>query len=555
MTRHEHKPKHSPYQYIKKNSQLGVAVGWAEDIDSTTKGYSATIPIALIWKKLQTTEDDDERVDSETIEKSHNYILTNFNHFCDDNEKEHKRVNLAKHYRPCYLLVVLREPWKRNSYVSNGWIGLLKLNKLGFRMDTLNQRLHILGKTSVYFPLSIFINEWTKEYFNFFMLGTQSNVNVMFEINQECLTESKLQIERMKQDEFVYCSFKGQVFWPTIGSSKRCWTFTNKYYYEELQLRRIYLKDNFQLAEEKKWSIKLPLTNKDQFMYLEYQHLNENEQNDVIERYLLVSVSQSKRWIHSLLQMQLGESQAFLTPTNFLNFDKLFNNDIQRHAKNNVKLLSHCKLTNSKYLIMCWLITSKQGHTRYKLKSFQDLFIHSTAWMLIDFESKLVKRVFPRVYRLSKKINEDGFKQVSSKKKLYSGKRLPKKSYFQDGDLNGGYSDVHLLQLIRTKNDTNSPCEEEDVVPEERNDIMLFGTNSKKDIQTIAFRPFLSNPDLFQVMVFFTSDVVTDCRKDVCHSSDYGKMFRFYFKLRDECSTRLTSTFKHYHDITLVTLQ
>ncbi|KAG2378814.1 hypothetical protein C9374_007962 [Naegleria lovaniensis] len=592
MTRNEHKPKHSPYRYIKKNSQLGVALALPDEKDETTNrwiyesrnehayyyeydeedflvhGSSKTIPIALVWKLQQLNDDGSGTVlDSENFVKPSslpNFIMTKFNdHYYTRENEEQTTLNIAKHYRPCYLFVAVQKPSKHHCYVSHGCFGFLKLCKMGFQVDS-NQRLHILDEVCICFPISMFIHQCTENYFKFIIVG-ERKYNATLEINQECITKSKFHIEYTNDPDTVdVCRVREHVFWPAAyGSNKNTsWMFMDySYLKQELQFQRQYLTSSCKIDVKESWSAPLPLKyRKDLCMYMEYQnerqYSNDIDDKHAMERYLLVYRRQqlnqqcSSNGTHgiTLLQMQLGESQVFLRPTNFLNFGKLFD------SKHNIKLLSCCKLSNSKYLIMSSLKGSEKfNYSRYKATSFQELFIHSILWVLIDLENKLVKRVYPRVYHLSKRMSDDGFQQVSKKK--YCGKRLPTiMNDFEDGDLNGGYSDVHLLQLIASKNEVNNTSVNASTC-HERNDISLCGTNIKKDIETIAFRPFPSNPDLFQVMVFFKTNLVNDWRQPTRNAPDYGKIFRFYFKLRDECGTRLSITFEHYRDITIVTCQ
>jgi len=236
----------------------------------------------------------------------------------------------------------------------------------------------------------------------------------------------------------------------------------------------------------------------------------------------------------SIGSIYLERNNFTFTSIHFDNFCKLW-----KENRLYIKPLCHTKLTDGKYLFLAQC-NSKRGNN-HSVTTFQQLFTDRSIWLLVDLNEKRTKRVFPRVYDLGKQtITQPEYTLVKNKK---DGRKEHTTPLYEDGDLNGGYTDRVLLKNIKPSISL-SDLDEKDrsiMVPVSQDEIT-------KHVTMRAFRPFYSNPDLFQVMVFFTKSVANDVR-DLDREARYGKMFRFFFKFRDETKVKVRKVGSRFADV------
>ncbi|KAF0974658.1 hypothetical protein FDP41_006132 [Naegleria fowleri] len=266
-----------------------------------------------------------------------------------------------------------------------------------------------------------------------------------------------------------------------------------------------------------------------------------SQQEGCKEFYAILSSQNSKREFSSIHRIYVPHNApASQQVVHFTNFKKYFVNGKKNF---NLKIISHCKLTSNKYLIMAHCKPRRNNITNV-MSSFQQFFMDRVMWILIDLHTKHIKEVYPRVDKLKQKQQQpitDDFTTVPKRKR--GGKFcISVQSEFEDGDLNGGYSNVTLLKHLKEVNNTNAFVNDNTIKQEEETEesnqyLIPPNVKLKDEVILKAFRPFSTNPDIFQVMVFFAVDKT--------FANQCGKMFRFFFKFKDECKSTLDQFCTH----------
>ncbi|KAF0983618.1 hypothetical protein FDP41_010683 [Naegleria fowleri] len=537
-------PQHNPPHYFKDNSLEGFLENFGDYVDKHNRivynmwdydyyydddQYSMmnTIPIALI---LELQEDHHENLPK--------YILWG----------DLTRQIPKRNYRPSYLFVAIRSEgcWIEVSFA------LLKLGRLGSCVDDSRLTfLHHLNND----------NSSMKSYsMSDQLLSFYISQNDEKQITFLCEIEFQFQLVLNDQDvkkstfhyleTFNYLSTRYKSFW---GESSLFSVNENVYYhavmnshwngglgsFQTTDLIRVSTQsDNNQYANvEQVICIK-----NGPVVYALLMEKQENDNNEESYKEFFVILTEERKRESSIQKIHIQKNEPpSKTNVYFTNFEKYF---VDEQNKFNLEIVAHCKLTFNKYLVMAYC-KSKRNHIT-KVNTFQQLFTDRTMWLLIDVQSKHIKQVFPRVYDLAKKQHDtkDDFTPVTKRKRRGTFSVLSNPEY-EDGDLNGGYSNVTLLKQIKNlkgvndKDYENEEQSNEDTIPFDQ-ELMSPNIETMKGVFLKAFRPFATNADIFQVMVFFTTT----------QPKQYAKMFRFFFKFRDECNINLHKVAKYFTDVT-----
>ncbi|EFC38065.1 predicted protein [Naegleria gruberi] len=270
------------------------------------------------------------------------------------------------------------------------------------------------------------------------------------------------------------------------------------------------------------------------------------------QKYILKYAFQKPSY-SSIGYVSLNNTKKFsYTPIRVDGFEGIF----QKNTCKMSQILCHTQLSEGKYLFMTYSKSSKRISS-----DFQHYFTNEIVWILVDVNEKRTKRVYPRVYNIAANTttghertflnqsnqDETSFQTVQKKKR---GGKIQKKFHtdeehlYLDGDLNGGYSDSSLLKKINGI--TNSSIDQTStsvMIPILKEDI----TNN--DVTMRAFRPFFSNPDIFQVLVFF-SKVVED---GVDFNPHFGKMFSYFFQFKNETKVKVRKVGRRFSDVNIIT--
>ncbi|EFC36732.1 predicted protein [Naegleria gruberi] len=181
-----------------------------------------------------------------------------------------------------------------------------------------------------------------------------------------------------------------------------------------------------------------------------------------------------------------------------------------------------CEL-NDRFYLLC--SCSNQS----KPETFQYFMLNELRWHIFDLEENSVRRVYPVVYSLNddKEIEPiDLSFQIERNWKKFN-QSITNIDSCQSGDLNGGYSDKVLYQLAKN----GQMISEDDIINYSPSAIAISDQRNIESPCMASFRPFHSNPDLFQVQLMF-SNFVKESKIEA--NIKMGFMFSFQFKIVEE---------------------
>ena len=174
-------------------------------------------------------------------------------------------------------------------------------------------------------------------------------------------------------------------------------------------------------------------------------------------------------------------------------------------------IVKSCEITDSMTLMMFYPVDLKSDTIQY-------FFMNQVSWILVDWETETVKSVSPVVYPIGIRENVDFTFTVKRRKSKNFLKRICPLIY--RGDFNGGYSDAFLFHAGMENELTNDEIMFRAHSPTRISDMVNF-----EHPIICSYRPFPSNPDLFQVKLLLTK---------TGNPSKVDNMFGFVFKIVEE---------------------
>ncbi|KAG2372799.1 hypothetical protein C9374_013163 [Naegleria lovaniensis] len=446
-------------------------------------------------------------------------------------------------YRPSHLLIVL----KQKEIAPNDWdnytcsrFGLLRLGKVGFECNP--ERIFLFKDTwfgGYYDDVTCYITQWNKQKAELFLASPRYPKRAYIHIHPSSIYQSSITIDGQNNYSFLYVMAERhlpQVVDETNGDT----VFYLKFPENDVHSQR------FELCQMTFCSSKYDMPNVKIICELEgfssdgyYECLEMVGTNKTKVAFLLSHNSSKFKWSGNPLELTSGlyelkeNEEVKLKKLNFTNFNTYFTQ--------NMKTLNTCKLVNGKYLVMGRMSNGVES-TAKELSShainndnivqhptFDRLFAEEIIWIVLDLNMKTVKRVFPREDPIASSSSTNHHEKRSKKQKKTSNQ--PQFLFIQDGDLNGGFANPFPRNSSKNQlSDTLNYISEDKrfkkydlQIPKS---IML-----DSNLTLCSMRPFPSNPDLFQIMVHITY------HSSAYYSSEiYGRLFQFYFRMREECS-------------------
>ncbi|KAG2370767.1 hypothetical protein C9374_014261, partial [Naegleria lovaniensis] len=475
-------PQHNPPHYFKDNSLEGFISTFGDYVDKNNRivynmwdyydyyyeDENATvrsIPIALILELQE---------DLYVMDQLPKYIL------CSDFTKIPK-----KKYRPSYLFIAIRTKgyWMEFSFA------LLKLGKLGSWVD--ESRLTFLYHSNDHSSRSYSITDQLDSIY----ISYCDEKQMKFLVGLELQFGLVLNEQDVKKSTFHYSETNDHLllrYHRIWGDTVFCRNNERTYYHIVLQYHWIHTHGASRTTDLIRVSTRSETnatSNVEQLICLKDEavqyavlmekgdsmEMRHDQQDDAQckEFYIILSCQKSNnKNTNAIYKVYVPKNESpSKIPVYFTNFEKYFV-DEQHHY--NLEIVSYCKLTCNKYLVMAFC--KSRRHSIDKITSFEQLFTDRTMWLLIDVHTHHIKQVFPRVYDLAaqQRKNKDEFTTVTKRKR---GGRfaISRRSECEDGDLNGGYSNVTLLKQIKNLKGVNDKdYEHQDTLdPESENNNMF----------------------------------------------------------------------------------
>ncbi|KAG2387518.1 hypothetical protein C9374_001112 [Naegleria lovaniensis] len=443
--------------------------------------------------------------------------------------------------RPSHLLIVLMQKSKGEwDQYSSSRFGLLKLGTLGFEFNYPNpERIFLFAEPEFggyANDENYYITQWDEQKAEIFRASKDSAASVVFQINQNSINHSSLRLE-----SFCYT--------PVYGITERhvaqVVEKTHAYYLIFQQEIHSMIIEVCRMTFGSPMEYDLPT--------VKVVHTVEGARDGYYECFEMEGMDSTKEVY--VLSYGVGRSKSsencnVLTSGIFkLNeenevseFSKIDVANFEEVFQHNMKILSTCKLVNGKYLIMGRMIKDDLDESDNNVPTFDRLFAKEIIWIVLDLNLKTVKRVFPREDPIASSSSSTNHEKRSKKQKKTSNQ--PQFLFIQDGDLNGGFANPFPRNSSKNQLSDNLNYISEDKRFKKYDLQIPKPTILDSNLTLCSIRPFPSNPDLFQIMLNFKR------RQAVYYSNEcHGQLFRFYFRMREECSPCFIEKPLQFYDI------